>query len=152
MPARGAVAQAKKAQKKAEKRAARIGAREQSESARFKVCLTELLHFFATDLEDTVQDTVTAHTKRMKKEREELILELEDTRRLADDRRAELDGQVERARAAEEHARNLTAFRDRDRADGQKEIKGLKDIIEEQGSTIKAQAVALREANRKNKG
>lgn len=164
MAARGEEAQAQKARGKAEKREAKGRETEaQTEERRIKEAVAELVNSFRGSLEDTIRLAVTKRLRPVKEEREKLREVAQAYKKLADDRRNELDGQVERARAAEAEAKSFKeqlgqACREagiksaKARQEHSIELARHEEIIEEQASTIKAQAVALREAHRKAKG
>ncbi len=164
MSARGPDAQAKKARRKAEKREARGRETEpQAEQRRIDEAVNALVAEFRGAVTDTVSLAVGERLRRIKADRDMLRETAQAAKKLADDRRNELDGQVSRARDAEAGARSLRE--QLEQAGRKAEAKHCKEvekhkgelarrdeIIEEQASTIKAQAVALREANKRNKG
>jgi hypothetical protein len=161
MPARGAEAQKEKARRKAEKRAEReakalaAGGEERD----FRSALDELFAPFRAGALAVMREVVSERMSKIKAENTHLRETAEQAQKVADSRRVELDGQVDRARRAEKQLQaNAAAVRDaKDKAEEAikaakaalaDEVKDLKQIIEEQSSTIRAQARALREAEK----
>ncbi len=161
MPARGAAAQAEKARRKAEKRVERGRETEvQVEDRLVNEAVTELVDPFRDSVAGTIRSAVGVCLRRIKAERDFLREAAAAAVKIADDRRSELDGQVQRARTAEaELDRRKKQLEQVRREAGVKHDSAVQDhraaltrqeeIIEEQASTIKAQAVALRAANKK---
>lgn len=159
MPAKGVAAQAEKARRRAEKRAARVSAHGPDEEQDFRKALGQVFHDLGIDIQDITREVISARMSKIKAENMTLREAAEKAQKTAESRRLELDGQVERARRAEkrlqDEAAGVRAAKDaaaegieaaRDAAKG--EIKRLTEIVEEQSSTIRAQARALREAEK----
>lgn len=162
MPAKGAQAQAEKARRKAEKRAARENAHGLDEERDFRKPLSQAFHDLGIEVQEIMREAVSSRMSKIKVENTTLREAAEKAQKVADSRRLELDGQVERARRAEKQLQdNADAVRATKRlyeheAEKMKqavadEVKDLKQIIEEQSSTIRAQARALREAEKAQK-
>ncbi len=157
MPAKGAEAQAAEAKRRAEKRAAKGAGAVRDEE--FKKAMDVILVGFKADSLSAMREEISTQMSKIKAENTTLREAAEKAQKTSESRRLELDGQVDRARRAEKQLQdNAGEVRDMKTRAAQ-EIKAVKDgaeaeikrsteIIEEQSSTIRAQARALREAER----
>ncbi len=152
MPAKGAAAQAETARRKAEKRAAKVRANVHGEDKDFRDPLDNLLRGLAVDLQEIMREVVSNRMKKIKDEKAQLRETAQEAESVAEARKSELDGQVVRARGAEKEVQALRGEVKDVKVAVKDEMTSLQEVIEEQASTIKAQARALREAEKKAKG